>query len=74
MSEEPKSIIPGIGFAVMTARKELLTVTMRSLRTQAAEGALTGTALDTVLDTLEGLCETLIDARRRRAWGDEEED
>jgi hypothetical protein len=74
-----EKLIPGgILFALMTQRKELLGMTMVTLRKQAAEGTLTGVQLDQVLNALEGVCETLIeDGLERRGFGsdmDEEDE
>ena len=65
-----KMIPGGIMFALMSQRKELLTMTMTTLRKQAAEGTLTGEPLDHVLNALEGVCSTVIDeALERRGFG-----
>ena len=70
-----EKLIPGgILFALMTQRKEVLGMTMRNLRKQAAEGTLTGESLDHVLNALEGLAETAIDeALERRGFGSDDE-
>lgn len=70
-----KMIPGGIMFALMSQRKELLTMTMNNLRKQAAEGTLTGAPLDHVLNALEVLAETAIDeALERRGFGHDMDD
>jgi hypothetical protein len=71
-----EKLIPGgILFALMTQRKELLGMTMRDLRKQAAEGTLTGAPLEHVLNALEGVCETLIeDGLERRGFASDMDD
>jgi hypothetical protein len=71
-----ENMIPGgIAFALMTERKELLTVAMRGLRKQAEEGQLTGEALDHVLNALEILCADVIDTRlKAHGFDDADED
>ena len=70
-----KMIPGGIMFALMSQRKELLTMTMTTLRKQAAEGTLTGEPLDHVLNALEGVCSTVIDeALERRGFGHDDMD
>jgi hypothetical protein len=74
--ETSEKLIPGgIMFALMTQRKELLGMTMRDLRKQAAEGTLTGAPLEHVLNALEGVCEKLIeDGLEGRGFGDDMDD
>jgi hypothetical protein len=74
--ETSEKLIPGgIMFALVTQRKELLGMTMRNLRKQAAEGTLTGVQLEQVLNALEGVCETLIeDGLERRGFGSDMDD
>ena len=70
-----KMIPGGILFALMSQRKELLTMTMTTLRKQAAEGTLTGEPLDHVLNALEGVCSRVIDeALERRGFGHDMDD
>jgi hypothetical protein len=71
-----ENMIPGgIAFALMTGRKELLSVTMRGLRREAEEGTLTGERLFNVLHALETLCESAIDASlKARGFNIEDED
>ena len=74
-----KLIPGGIGLALMTQRKELLTMAVKNLRKQAAEGTLTGEPLEHVLNALEGVCEKVIeDGLKARGFdmddGDDEEE
>lgn len=64
MQASEKSVPGGIVMALATERTEILSVTMRQLRQQAAEGTLVGEELESVLNALEGLCEQLIHERR----------
>ena len=74
-----KLIPGGIVLALMTQRKELLTMAVKNLRKQAAEGTLTGEPLEHVLNALEGVCEKVIeDGLKARGFdmddGDDEEE
>lgn len=69
-----KLVHPGIGFAVMTNRPQLLAVAMTSLRQKAKDGTLTGEDLDVVLNTLEEVTDSLIEARMARFEDEGEEE
>ena len=70
-----KLIPGGIVLALMTQRKELLTMAVKNLRKQAAEGTLTGEPLEHVLNALEGVCEKVIeDGLKHRGFGPDMDD